>query len=55
MTDFIRGQAALKLTTGSHVSTIKLGYSAIRMSDDDRDIDIESDVSRMRFLCEKFF
>lgn len=48
-----RGQAALKLkklTTGFH----EKGHSAIRMSDDDRDIDIESDVGRMRFLCEKF-
>lgn len=35
----------------------KFGYSAIRMSDDDRDIDIESDVNRIfcaKYCCEKY-
>lgn len=35
----------------SFVFRTKLGHSAIRMSDDDRDIDIESDVNSIEIFC----
>lgn len=40
---------------GSHIFRTKLGHSAIRMSDDDRDIDIESDVNSTKYFAREIF